>query len=210
MSLVCLELNRIFLCIIVQFSGHLVNLMVPFFQLTSRLCLTSQSCPKNISVPSKSITTASNVSLCPLILTSRGATLVTSPFFIPSALNTLKEKLIFLVWILFLLTNCSLIPVWVHLESTNALTFRFLLFLVLTFACMFNSLFPLLARRFRIIYLFWEFTWEISCTVSTRDLCQNSSPLPCCLHHPIPLEPFSSSLSAFLCNLWQCAPFCCI
>ena len=97
MSLVCLELNHISLCVIVQFPEHLINLMVPFFQLTSRLCLTNQSCPKNISVPSRSIMAASRDSLCPLITTSRSAILVTSQFFVPSALITLKEKSIFFV-----------------------------------------------------------------------------------------------------------------
>ena len=96
-SFVRLELNHISLCVIIQLPGHLVNLMVPVFQLTSGLCLTNQSCPKNMSVLSKSVTTASSVSLCPLISTSRGATLVTSPFFVPSVLNTSKEKSIFLV-----------------------------------------------------------------------------------------------------------------
>ena len=57
--------------------------MVLFFQLTSGLCLTSQLCPKKMSVPSKSVTAASNVSLYLLILIFRGATLVTSPFFVP-------------------------------------------------------------------------------------------------------------------------------
>ena len=91
-SLVCLELNHMSLYVIVQLPGHLVNLIVLFLQLTSRLCLTSQSCPKNISVLSKSVTTAFRVSLCPLISISRGTTLVTSLFFVPSALNTSKEK----------------------------------------------------------------------------------------------------------------------
>jgi len=73
-SLVRLELNHISLCVIVQLPRHLVNLMVPFLQLTSGLCLTSQSCPKNISIPFKSITATSRVSLCLLISNSRGAT----------------------------------------------------------------------------------------------------------------------------------------
>ena len=158
-ALVLLNLNHMSSCFIEQFSRHLVNLMVPFFQLTSRLCLTSQSCPRNMSVPSKSITAASNVFLCPLILISRGATLVTSPFFVPSALNTSKEKFISFVQIFLSLTNCSSILVCVQPESTSALTFSFLLFFILTFACMFNSFFPLLAQQFRIIYLlFWKFT----------------------------------------------------
>ena len=42
-AFVLLVLNLISLCFIVQLSGHLVNLIVLFFQLTSVLCLTSQS-----------------------------------------------------------------------------------------------------------------------------------------------------------------------
>ena len=145
-SLVCLELNRISLYVTVQFSGHLINWMVLFLQLTSRLCLTNQSCPKNISVPSKSVTAASKVSLCPLISISRGTTLVTSPFFVPSVLNTSKEKSIAFVWILLSLTNYSSISVWMHLESTSVFTFRFLPFFVLTSACIFNFLFPSLVQ----------------------------------------------------------------
>ena len=182
--------------------------MVLFLQLTSGLCLTNQSCPKNISVLSKSITTTSKVSLCSLISISRGATLVTSLFFVLSALNTSKEKSIAFVWILLSLTNCSSIPVWVHPESTSTFTFRFLLFFVLTSAYTFNSLFPSLVRRFGITYLFWKFTWEISCTVPTWDLHQNPALLSCCLCHLIPLGSFSSSLSVFLYRLWQCTLSC--
>ena len=167
-SFVLLVLNYMSSCFIIQFPRHLVSLMVPFFQLTSGLCLTSQSCPKNMSVPSRSITTAFRVSLCLLILIFRDATLVTSPFFIPLVLKTSKEKSIDLVGILLFLINCSSITVCVQLESTSAFTFSFLLFFVLTFACTFNSFFPSLVWQFRIIYLlFWEFTWAISCTVPT-------------------------------------------
>ena len=121
-ALVHLDLNCMSLCFIVQFPGHLVNLIVLFFQLTSRLCLTNQSCPRNMSVLFRSVTAASRVSLCPLISISRDATLVTSLLFIPSVLNTSKEKLISLVWILLSLTSCLLISVCVHLESTSALS----------------------------------------------------------------------------------------
>ena len=96
-ALVLLELNCMSSCFIVQFPGHLVNLIILFFQLTSGLCLTNQSCPRNMSVPSRSVTAASKVSLCLLILISRGATLVISPFFVPSALNTSNKKFIGLV-----------------------------------------------------------------------------------------------------------------
>ena len=183
--------------------GHLVNLIVLFFQLTFGLCFTSQSCFRNIFIPSKSITAASSVSLCPLISISSSATLVTSPFFILSALNTSKEKFISFIWILFFLTSCLLIPVCVHPESTSAFTFNFLLFFVLTFTCTFSSFFPSLLQWFRIIYSFWDFIWEISYTVPTWDLHQNPALLSCHLCHLILLEPFSSLLSAFLCSIWQ-------
>ena len=94
MAFVLLVLNLIPLCFIVQLPGHLVNLMVPFFWLTSGLCLTSQSWPKNMSVPFKSVTAASSYFLCPLISISKGAILVTSLFFVSSALKTLNEKFI--------------------------------------------------------------------------------------------------------------------
>jgi len=125
-----------------------VNFIVLLFQL----CLTSQSCPRNMSVPFRSITAASNHSLCLLTLISRGATLVTSPFLVPSALKTSNKKFIGFVGIIFSLTSYSSIPICVHPESTNAFTLRFLLFFVFTFACMFNSL-SILLYQFGIIYL---------------------------------------------------------
>ena len=135
-----------------------MNFMVLFFQLTSGLCLTSQSCSKNISVLFRSVTAASSCFLWPLISISKGTTLVTSLFFILSTLKTSNKKLIGFVYILFFLTNYLSIPVCVHLESTNAFTFKFLLFLIFMSACIFNSLFPLLFQQFGMIYLFWEFT----------------------------------------------------
>ena len=162
---VLLVLNSMSWCFILQLSRHLINFMVLFFQLTSRLCLTSQSCPRNISMPFKSITIASSCSMCPLTSISRDITLVTSLFFVPSVLNTSNEKLIGFIWILLSLTSCLSIPICVHPESTSAFTLSFLLFFIFTSAYMFNSLFLLLFWWFEIIYLFWEFTWEISCTV---------------------------------------------
>ena len=188
------------LCFIIQLPGYLINLMVPFFQLISRLCLTSQSCLQNMFIPFKSVTAASNCSLWPLILIYRDATLVTSPFFVLSALKTLNEKLIGFICILLSLTNCLSIPIYVHLESTSTFTFKFLLFFIFTFACMFNFCFPSLFQWFGIIYLFWEFIWEISCTVLTQDHCQNPAPFLNLLHL-ILLELCISSLTAFLCNL---------
>ena len=155
-SIVCvlLVLNLMSWCFIVQLSRYLVNFIVPLFQLTSGLYLTSQLCLRNISVPFKSVTAASSCFLCPFISTSRGAILVTSLFFVPSVLNTSNEKFIGLVWILLYLTNCSSIPVCVYLESTSVFTLIFLLFFVFMSACTFNSLFPLLFWWFGIIYLF--------------------------------------------------------
>ena len=208
MAFVLFILNLMSSWFIVQLYGHLINLMVPFFQLTSGLCLTSQSYPKNISILFKSVTAASNCSLWPLILISRGATLITSSFLILSVLKTLNEKLIDFICILLFLTNCSSIPVCVHLESTSAFTFKLLPFFVFTFACTFNSCFPSLLQQFRIMYLFWEFTWKISCTVPTQDYYQNPAISSCYLHHLIPLESFVSSLTAFLYSLWQCILLC--
>ena len=208
MACVLLVLNSMSWCFILQLSGNLVNYIVLFFQLTSGLCLTNQSCPRNMSILFKSITAAFNCSLYLLILTSRGATLVTSPFFVPFALKTSNEKLIGLVWILLSLTNCLLIPMCVHPESTNVLTLRFFLFFVLTFACTFNS-FSALLCQLEIIYLSWEFT-EISHTVPTQDLHQNPSSgyFLYFLHHLIFLEPFVSLLTAFFYSPLQCVLLC--
>ena len=118
---VLLVLNLISWCFILQLPGHLINFIVPFFQLTSGLYLTNQLWPKNMSVLFKSVIVAFSYSLCPLISISRDATLVTSPFFVPSTLKTLNEKFISLVYIHFSLTSCLLIPVCVHLESASAL-----------------------------------------------------------------------------------------
>ena len=191
--------------------GYFVDYIIPFFQLISKLCLTSQSCPKNISIPFKSITTAFSYSLCPLILISRGTTLVTSSFFVLSMLKTSNEKLIGLICILLSLTDYLLILMCVHPESTNILTLRFFPFFVLTFTYMFNS-FSALLHQLGIIYLLWEFTWEISCTVPTQDLLQNPDSSCSFLYHLlylILLESFVSSLTAFLCSFSQYILLCC-
>ena len=154
---ILLVLNSMFWCFILHNSRHLVNCIILFFQLTSRLCLTSQLCFKNISVLFKSITAASSHSLYLLILISRGATLVTFLFFVLFTLKTLNKKLIGLVWILSSLTNYLLISIYVHPELTNVLTLRFFLFFVLTFTHMFNSFLVLLCQL-EIMYLFREFT----------------------------------------------------
>ena len=150
----------------------------------------------------KSITIASSVSLCLLILISKDATLVTSLFFILSVLKTSNEKFIEFVWILLSLTNCLLISVCVHLESTRALTFNFFPFFVFISAYMFNSCFLLLFWWFRIIYLFWDFTWEISCTMPTWDLHQNPSHSSH-LHCLILPGPVVFSLTVFSCSPLQ-------
>ena len=155
--------------------------------------------PRNMSIPFKSVTAAFSYFLCPLILISRGATLVTSLFFVPSALKTSNEKFIGFICILLFLTSYLSIPVWVHPESTSALTLRFLPFFVFTLACTFNSFLALL-HWLGIIYVFWEFTGEISCIMPTWNLFQN--PASCCLlcylHHLILLKSFTSSLTASL------------
>ena len=146
LSVVCvlLVLNSISWCFILQLPGHLTNFIVLFFQLTFGLCFINQSWFKNVSVPFKSVTAASNCSLCLLIVISRGTTLVTSPFFIPSVLKTSNEKFIGLVCILFSLTSCLSIPVCVHPESTSVFTLRLLPFFVFTLACTFNFFLALL------------------------------------------------------------------
>ena len=137
---ILLVLNSMFWCFILHDPRHLVNHIVPFFQSTSGLYLTSQLCPKNMSVLFKSITITSSCSLYLLILISRGATLVISLFFVLSALKTLNEKFIGFVCILLSLTSYLLISICVYLESTSTLTLRFLLFFIFIFAHIFNSL----------------------------------------------------------------------
>ena len=105
--------------------------------------------------------------------------------------------------------NCSSIPVCVYLESTSALTLRFLPFFVFTFACMFSS-FLVLLYQIEIIYLLWEFTGEISCTVPTWDFLQNPvSCLLCCPHPLILLESFVFALTASFCSSWLYVLPCC-
>ena len=209
---ILLVLNSISWCFILQLPEHLVNCIILFFQLTSGLCLTNQLCPKNMSIPFKSVTTASSYSLCPLILIYRGTILVTSLFFVLSMLKTSNEKFIGFVCILLSLTSCSLILVCVHPKSTSAFTLRFLLFFIFTFSYIFNSISTLLCW-FWITYLFWEFIEEISCIVLTQDLLQNS--ISCSslyyLYYLISLKSSISSLIAFLYNwstsafhLWNC------
>ena len=140
-SIACilLVLNSIFWYFILHDPRHLVNYILPFFQFTSGLCLTNQSCSKNMSTPFKSITATSMYSLYLLILISSGATFVTFLFLVPSVLYTLNEKFIGLVYILLSLTSCLSIPMWVHLESTSASICNSFPFFVLIFTCMLSS-----------------------------------------------------------------------
>ena len=138
MAYVLLVLNSMSWCFILHNPRHLVNHIVLFFQLTSGLYLASQSCPKNMSVLFKSVTAVSSCSLFLLISISKGTTLVTSLFFVLSALNILNKKLIGFIWILLSFTNYFSILIYVYLELTNALTLRFFPFFILMFAHIFN------------------------------------------------------------------------
>ena len=154
-----------------------------------------------MSIPFKSITTASSCFLYLLISIFRSATLVISLFFILSVLKTLNEKFIGLVCICFSLTNYLSISIYMYLESTSVLTLRFLLFFIFIFARMFNSLFILLCW-FGITYLFWEFTGKISCTMPTRDLLQNPVLFCCLLYCLILLKSFFYLLTTSLYSSW--------
>ena len=135
-----LVLNVIFWCLVLYIFRYLINHIVSLSQFTSGLCLTNQLCFKNMSVLFKSITTILIYFLCPLILILSSINLVTSLFLISSTLNTSNEISTGFVLILSSLTNCSLIPIWVYLESTSAWSYNSFLFFVLIFACMFSSL----------------------------------------------------------------------
>ena len=178
---------------------HLVNFIIPLSQSTSGLCFTNQSYFKNISMPFRSVTAASICSLCLLISTSNGVNLVTSPFFVLSTLKTSNDLSIGSVLILSSLTNCSLIPVWVHPESTSACSCDSFLFFVLMLVCMFNSL-SLLFLWFGIIYQFWDLLCtKVCCIVPTPNLQQN----PLIFHLLSLLLDFSySSLVVWICNPW--------
>ena len=205
-SWVLLVLNLISWYFILQLSRHLINFIISFFQLTSELCLTSQSWPKNMSILFKSTTTASICSLYLLILISRGVTLVISPFFVLSMLKTSNEKFISFVCILFSLTSYSSISICMHPEFTSALTLRFLLFFIFMFAYMFNSLSTLLSV-WNNIFILRTYKGDLSYHAYLK-----SSPKPYfffpfhhCSYCLILLESsiFLSIVSLY--NLWQCA-----
>jgi len=88
-----------------------VNFIVSLFQSTFGLCFTNQLYPKNMFMPFRSVTAVLIHSLCPLITTSNSANLVTSPFFVLSALKTSKDLSIGSVLIFPSLTNYSSILV---------------------------------------------------------------------------------------------------
>ena len=129
--LILLDLNYMSLCFIVQFPGYLVNLIIPFFQLTSGLCLTNQLCPRNMSIPFRSVTATSKISLCPLISISRDAILVTSPFFVPLALEYFKREVYWLDLNLFVFDQLFIDP-YVHTARVHQ-CFHFQLFAILYF-----------------------------------------------------------------------------
>ena len=146
-----------------------------------------------MSVPFRSVTTASIHFLCPLISTSNNANLVTSLFFVSSALKTLKDLSIGSILILSSLTNCSLIPVWVHSESTNAYSHSSFPFFVLMLVCTFNFL-SLLFLWFGMTYQFWDLLCtKVCCIVPTPNLRQNPS-LSYLLSHLLDFSYSSSTL----------------
>ena len=136
------RVNHIDLCSVLQCPRHLVNHMTLFFQSTSRLCSTSQLCPRNRSVSLISDTTASICSMCPFKLISKGTNslIVFSPFLDLSKLYTLNGLGSDLVNIPFSSTVFLVMVVFVYPESINALTLSFLPFLVLIIRCTISSL----------------------------------------------------------------------
>ena len=141
MSIACalLVLNIIFQYFVLHVFRYFVNHIIPLFQFTSRLCLTNQPCPRNISMPFKSITTASNCSLCPLILILSDTNCVTSLFLVPSVLKNSNDISVNLILIYSSLTSYLLIPVQIHPKSTSIYSYNSFLFYVLILACIFSS-----------------------------------------------------------------------
>jgi len=140
--------------------------MIPVFQFTSGLCLTSQLYSKNISVLFKSVTTTLIYSLCSFISTFSSVYYVNSLFLVLLELKTLNDWFIGFILIFSSLTSCLLIPVCVHPESTNVCSCNSFLFYVLTFVYMFSSLF-LSFLQFGITYQFWALYTEVLYTVPT-------------------------------------------
>ena len=107
---------------------------------TSRLCLTSQLYPKNISILFKFITNVFILSMYPSIFSSSGVNLVTFPFLVPSVLKILNNLSIGFILIFLSFTSCLLISVQIHLKLINVLSHNFFPFEVFTFVCMLSSL----------------------------------------------------------------------
>ena len=147
----------------------------------------------------KSVTAVSIHSLYLSISTSNGANLVTSPFFVLSALKTSKDLSIGSILILSFLTNCSLILVWVYPESTNACSCNSFPFFVLMLVCMFNSL-SLLFIWFGITYQFWDLLCTKICHIMPTLNLQQNPPLSHLLNHL--LDSSYSSLAIWIYNPW--------
>jgi len=146
-----LVLSVISWCFVLHIFGHFVNYIIPLSQFTFKLCLTNQLCPRNMSVPVKSITIMLIFSLYLLISTLSGVNHINSLFFVLFALNTLNNIFTSFVLIHSFLTSCLSIPVWVYSESTNTYSCSFFLFYVLILAYMFSSL-SLLFLQYKITY----------------------------------------------------------
>ena len=111
------------------------------FQFTSRLCLTNQLYPRNMSMLFKSVTAALICSMCLLISSSSSANYITSPFLVLSVLKILNNLSISFILIIYSFTSCLLILVCVQSESTSAFSYSSFLLDILTFVYTFNSLF---------------------------------------------------------------------
>ena len=188
--------NLISWCFVLHVFEHLVNCIILLSQFTSVLCLTNQSCPKNIFMPFKYITAISICSLCPLILTSSGANLETSLFLEPSILKTSNNISAGLVLICSFFTSCLLIPICVHPESTSAWSCNSLPFFILILACMFSSFF-LLFHWLGITYWFWALVTLVLYIMLTQNCLQNPA-LYCFLYLCPPEHFYFSFLLQFL------------
>jgi len=167
-NLLVLNVNNMFWYCILHSFVHSVNYIVPKFQFTSRLCLTNQSYPKNMTMLFKSVTVTSMCSLYSLISSSSGTNYITSPFLVLSVLKNSNDLFIGSVLILSFFTSCLSIPVWIQPESTSTFNHNYFLFDVLIYMCIFNSL-SLLSHQFGIIYQFLELLYtEVCCTMAKK------------------------------------------
>ena len=133
-------LNDISQYCILHVFRHLVNHIVPEFQFISKLYLTNQSYPKNMSILFKSVIIVSIFSLFLLISTSSSVYHVTSLFLVLFVLKTLNNLFIGSVFIFSSFASCLLIPVCVYSESTSTCSHNFFPFTVLIFVYMLSSL----------------------------------------------------------------------